>query len=155
MRKLGFFELDKQEFKDENLYKRLWNCSHYSYNSGWFRFEGFADLLEWNKDKIVTKLKWYNENNKTLAIWGAAARAEAFIDLSCKNKCNIQYIVDKDVSKQGEEICGMKIQKFEDISNLVDVVLVLRSGYYEEIRSTVKKVNAQIEVWDFEKYMLQ
>lgn len=153
LQRLGFHAIEKGKIENTYFYKMLVNCTRYSYDCAWFR--GYDEILEWNADRIIEKMKYYNESNKKVAIWGAAERARNFIKFSRKHFCQIDFVIDRSVKKQGQLFCGMEIKKFEDICELVDVVFVLRSAYYIEIESFVRKTTNDIIVLDMEKYLLQ
>lgn len=153
LRKIGFLDIDEKKFRNKETFYNLRKCMLYSYDCAWFR--RYDKILVWNENKVVLKLRCYDEKHQSIAIWGAAARAESFIKFCQNHNYGIEYVVDRDMSKQGKEICGIEIKSFEDISYLIDVVIVLRSAYFYEIESTVKKINQQIEVFDLEKYLIE
>ncbi|MCM1231280.1 MAG: glycosyltransferase [Ruminococcus flavefaciens] len=148
LRELGFFNINENEFKNKTLYCNLLKCSKYSYGSAWFR--KYEEFLEWNVVKIMSKF----EKQRKIALWGAGERACKFILFSKKNNLHIDYVIDSDVVKQGQYVCGMEISKFEDIADIVETIFVLRSDYYEEIKRKVLLVNTSILVWDMERYLL-
>lgn len=75
------------------------------------------------------------------------------MDFCEKRNYGVQFIVDKDLNKQGKYISGMKIHRFEDISDKVEIVIVLNSIFYTQIENEVNKINSKVEVFDLQKYL--
>lgn len=151
LQRLDFLNTRKDQYRNEVIYQRVCNFFNYSYDGAWFW--SYEQILQQNKHKIILKIKGYNISNKSIVIWGAGAKAKAFIAFCQENSCKIHFLVDKDSLKQGRNIHGMKIQEFEDVSSAANVVLVLNSCFYEEIRSSVMEVDSKIEVIDFQRYL--
>lgn len=151
LKRLGFFQVSENEYKDKRIHQWLCNFLCYSYDGAWFW--GFEELLERNEYKIILKLRNYSTALKRIALWGAGTRAKVFMDFCEKRNYGVQFIVDKDLNKQGKYISGMKIHRFEDISDKVEIVIVLNSIFYTQIENEVNKINSKVEVFDLQKYL--
>lgn len=151
LQRIDFFSIAQEQYRDQGICQRLNNFLNYSYDGAWFWT--YEQLLQRNAYKIILKLKSYEINHQNITIWGAGIRAEVFIDFCRKSNCKIGHVVDTDIEKQGKYISGMEIQKFENVSSLTDVVLVLNSLFYGQIKKQVKEINPEIEIYDFQKYL--
>ena len=73
-----------------------------------------------------------------------------------KHGCStIEFLIDSDVLKHGKMLCNIKINSFKEISDLADVIFILNSLYYEEVVDIVSKMNQQVELFNFEEYLLR
>lgn len=151
LQKLDFFRIPQKDFGDNKTYQGLCNFVQYSYNGAWFW--SYEQRIQKNAYMVILKLKSYDLDEKKIVVWGAGVRAGIFIKFCKANNCNIDFIVDKDLMKHGKYIAGMKIHRFEEVSDLTNIVIVLNSCFYEEIEDTVKSINPMIEVFDFEQYL--
>ena len=100
-------------------------------------------------DKV---LKYINQCNRSMAIWGAGRNGQAFFNVF-NEKLNIIAIIDNDSKKQGTCIKEIKISDFLEIKDKIDFVIVTNRNFYEEILLQVKEVDNRIKVIDIDSFL--
>ena len=72
-------------------------------------------------------------SQKPLYIWGLSQHTQMMLAMSPLKQCNIMYLLDRDPSKQGKTIGGMRINSPEILQQARrDDVVVLAAGSYAE-----------------------
>lgn len=151
LERLGFFEMSPSQFKNKNIYDDILMIKSQKYESLWFL--PFYDILEKKYNNIAVKMN--TVNNKVIAVWGAAIRGEVFLQYCEEKGWDIKYIIDNNPLKQGRMLNKWKIQRFDDVSEKIEVIIVLRNKYYNEIVKQVREVKRKIEVINLEEIMFE
>lgn len=86
-----------------------------------------------------------------VAIWGAGLKGKTFLYYMDKEGKYIQYVIDGDKALRGREIDEYhKIYTYEDVIDLVDVILIMNTRHYNSIQ---EKVNTEIKIIDMDQYI--
>lgn len=110
-------------------------------------------LLKWmsirNSGKSIVDYLRQNEW-RTVAVYGYGPIGKLLYEELKKNNCDVQYIIDKNPTVQGENTCV-----YHDMGNLkkVDVIIVTAMSYYEEIAKELRN-KTDINVVSFEKIIM-
>lgn len=151
LERLGFWKLSPEQFKNKSVYLKILKIAEQKYESLWFL--SFQEVLEKKYDSVAAKMTM--ANNKVIAVWGAAIRGKIFLQYCEKNGWDIFCVIDNDPCKWGRKLDKWEIQKFDDISEKVEIVIVLRNKYYNEIAMQISAINNKIEVINLEEVMFE
>ncbi len=111
--------------------------------------ENHMNLLFSNEKKICKTFDNFMRNDN-IALWGVALRGQAFLDVIDRNKIKIGYLVDKDVSKQGKMLNGVKVNNYDDVKDKVDLIIATNSYFYEAI---LRETNNDKRLFDMNAYL--
>jgi hypothetical protein len=87
------------------------------------------------------------ESQESIAIWGAGAVFSTMLTLSNISDCNIDFIVDIDIHKQGKEIGGYQIYDPAVLKEYTGSILVLNSICQLGILKTISEMGLQNKVY--------
>lgn len=99
---------------------------------------GSVSILENNPYMYLTEVIGVIQSdvgNGRVALWGCGYRGKLFIDALEKMKLKIDYVVDRDVTKQGRYYKNYFIHSYKSIQNEVDTILVLNDKYLKDVCS--------------------
>jgi len=105
-------------------------------------YEKFAERVEKLKKDVVKKLSALKKKNKTIAGYGAAAKANVLLNYFGIDKKTIDYIVDSTPYKQGRFTPGSHIPIYSEdkiYETNPDYVLIFAWNFAEEIMDKNKK----------------
>ena len=101
--------------------------------------------------KIKQLLDELEQKRMKVAIWGAGLKGKTFLYYMDKEGKYIQYVIDGDKALRGREIDEYhKIYTYEDVIDLVDVILIMNTRHYNSIQ---EKVNTEIKIIDMDQYI--
>lgn len=110
------------------------NYNHY--------YQTYKDCIE----KLLRK-----HENKQVAIWGYGKKGKSFLDIVHKIGIEIPYIIDNNVLLQGTVLdTGEKIVSFSEVSQVVDLIIVINRNYFSANESEVKNLNPDIMLCNLE-----
>lgn len=102
-----------------------------------------------NKDKICRFFEAYSDNC-SICLWGLALRGQAFLEVVSKENIVIKYLVDNDKLKYGNKLGNVKIKKYDEIKDKIDLIIVTNSYFYETI---LEETDGSVEVVDMNSYL--
>lgn len=74
-----------------------------------------------------------DRDHDRVALWGYGKLGRLFMDVIHELGYSVDYIIDRDVNKQGGMIYGTKIFSYDSIKSYVDTVIVLNRAFLDEI----------------------
>jgi len=89
------------------------------------------------------------ENNNNIAIWGAGAKGNTFVNIFDPKKIYIKCVIDINKKKQGRFIAktGHKIISVKQILNYnIETIIIMNINYIEEIKFEINKINKYIKI---------
>lgn len=111
----------------------------------------YRDCYMNKQDKIQKLLDELYNKKINVAIWGAGLKGKTFLYYMDKEGKYIQYVIDGDKALRGREIDEYhKIYTYEDVIDLVDVILIMNTRHYNSIQ---EKVNTEIKIIDMDQYI--
>lgn len=125
--------------------------------------DAFCDVLsQYQLDRLAFDYMRYYENGKErwnslwdycakrnykIAIWGAGIKGKNFLEICDPNAERIGYVVDKNEKNWNQKVpTGHVVRGFKDVSNQVDVVLVMNKVYFGNVYREVKEINPGIKI---------
>jgi len=99
-------------------------------------YETFANQVDSLKSDLVSLLKKLKEADKTIAVYGAAAKGSTLLNFCGLGKEMLDFAVDRSTAKQGLFMPGTKLPIYnpaELINQKPDYVLLLTWNFAEEI----------------------
>lgn len=120
---------------EDSYIKELFeNFKKNSFESMWYKYENrFKYYVHKNADAIIKVVKDYINQNLKIIVWGAGLYGRILLDFLDKNCVKIDEVVDKDVSKQGDVICGYIIKDPQQFLKKANLILVTSDKVYEDI----------------------
>lgn len=111
----------------------------------------YRDCYMNKRNKIQKLLDELHNKKINVAIWGAGLKGKTFLYYMDKEGKYIQYVIDGDKALRGREIDEYhKIYTYEDVIDLVDVILIMNTRHYNSIK---EKVNTEIKIIDMDQYI--
>lgn len=74
----------------------------------------------------------HNENKK-VALWGCGYQGKKLIDALEECNIKIDYVVDRDLSKQGSKYQSYVIQSYEEIGKKTDIIFITNPSFLNDI----------------------
>lgn len=107
----------------------------------------YNKYYEYRAKRIDDFLRYCEQQSYSIAIWGAGIKGKAFLDVCDPNAERIRYVVDKNEKNWNQELpTGHVIRGFKDVSNQVDVVLVMNKVYFGNVYREVKEIKHEIKI---------
>ncbi len=153
LQQVGFGELARGQFKNSYIFDCLTNIREMEYGSLWFL--NFEEVLKRRGERIDKLLRRYEEENKAVALWGAAVRGSIFLRHSIEKGWNIAFVIDNDVRKWGAQIEKWVIHGLDEVSHQINAVIVLRDRFCAEIIQKIEEKELKIEIINLEKILLE
>ena len=106
---------------------------------------------KWQKIRKIKGLRqfvtWYPRHVSE----NPGLKGKTFLYYMDKEGKYIQYVIDGDKALRGREIDEYhKIYTYEDVIDLVDVILIMNTRHYNSIQ---EKVNTEIKIIDMDQYI--
>ena len=120
---------------EDSYIKELFeNFKKYSFESMWYKHENiFKYYMFKNADNVLKAVKNYINQNIKIIVWGAGIYGRILLNFFDKNGVRIDEVVDKDVSKQGDVICGYVIKDPQQFLKNLNLILVTSDKVYTDI----------------------
>ena len=99
-------------------------------------YEGFAERVEGIKRDLIALLGDLKDQDKTIAAYGAAAKGATMVNYTGVGTQYIDFVVDRNVHKQGRYMPGVRIPIVAPerlLDDRPDYVLILAWNFAEEI----------------------
>lgn len=96
--------------------------------------------------KIISLINDLHADNKEIIWWGAGKVGLAFLTQLQKLELNVDYVVDRDMTKQGEIIAGYTITGWDTVKNKNCVILMANSLWKNEIKEVTEGLAEIINV---------
>jgi len=109
-------------------------------------YRGFSDKVEAFRQKLLTLLKDLKAQGNEIAAYGAAAKGSTLINYVGIGKDILNYVVDKNIHKQGRFMPGKHLPILPPeflMEDRPDFVLILPWNFSEEILSQQQKFRDQ------------
>ena len=134
-----------------NMKELILKDKFFDYTNYIFRNELEYDMWYFNKniDKIMEFYNKINSDSNNIVLWGAGKYGRRFMAFSKKEGFKIDYIVDKDETKQGTKIEGVAVDSWADVRDNSDIIITTNYIFYDEILKYSRK-----KVFDMDSYLL-
>lgn len=107
----------------------------------------YHPYYEYRARRIDEFLKYCEQQQYSVAIWGAGIKGTAFLDVCDADAQRIHYVIDKNEKNWGKTLStGHVICGFKDVYENVDIVLVMNKVYFGGVYREVKKINSEIKL---------
>ena len=105
------------------------------------------------KDVILQLLEYYKDSNKTVALWGAGKKGEAFLSIIDANNKKIECVFDKDMNKVGKILCnGHRVEDYN--KKTVDIVLIANSVFELEVIHILENIMPKTKIINVDNIIL-
>lgn len=148
-------------FYKETLKALQWTQEMF-FNPGLYEFYQYLigkqeEKEGWNLYESCTKysqlINYIKENSYTLALWGAGEWGKQFLTAYQKQGADVDYVIDSDRRKRGEEFMRHRVCAYEDVRNQVDVIIVTNPFWISDIMNEVSDSQKQfINLYPFIEY---
>lgn len=155
-------DIEREKFIDflaNHGISNLINCSHGEYDKcDEILKDAFEDVR--NNRKIdfsilkcrvyekISKMEKYilekKEENKKIALWGAGTNGIEIIDALLMRKVKIDYIIDVDENKQGNQVRYLAISKPSEIISNIDIIIASNEMIYQELICMLDKSKIEL-----------
>lgn len=108
----------------------------------------------WEAIKLSRLIEKVHSSNKKIALWGCGRRGKKWLELMKHNRINIDYVIDENLSMQGEKIYGFLVQNYETVKDDIDVIFlaIANTTIISEIKQRVKQ-QIVLEEGEWEVYV--
>ena len=107
----------------------------------------YHPYYDYRARRIDEFLKYCEQQQYSVAIWGAGIKGTAFLDVCDADAQRIHYVIDKNEKNWGKTLStGHVICGFKDVYENVDIVLVMNKVYFGGVYREVKKINSEIKL---------
>lgn len=113
----------------------------------------FGYRLEKWKTKVIELFQQISEQGKKCGIWGAGNDGRMLADFCVKNNCQCRGFIDNDKKKWGETIWSYKIFSPQELLGVVDTMIILNQGYFNDIYDQIKTMHREIEMVSLDMYL--
>ena len=93
-----------------------------------------SQLEEYEFYLPVLKELLRKNRNKKVAIWGCGRFGSELLYGMEKEGLKFEFLIDGDTNKQGSILCGMRIENYSNVKEMVDVIVATATRFSEEIR---------------------
>lgn len=120
--------------ENDYIKELLENFKKLSFESNWYSHEDlYKCYLYTNADNILKIVKECKSKGLKIILWGVGVNGKKLLDLFEIKHIRIDGVVDKDVSKQGDKICGYVIKEPQKIWENSNVIYVTSDKIYDDI----------------------
>ena len=113
----------------------------------------FHALCESNQEKIRDIFVLKEEEGLQVGYWGIGRMTEGFLSVAGNMGKKVDYLIDNNKDKQGQEMFGMEVVSFDTVVQKVGLIIVSNKQYFHEIHKQIKKTNECIKVLCIQEYL--
>ena len=97
-----------------------------------------------NAGNILKVVEDSKKNNLKVVLWGAGVNGKVLLDLFEKKHVRIDEVVDKDISKQENEIYGYIIKEPQEVLENANIILATSDKIYEDVFDVASKRGIEV-----------
>lgn len=92
---------------------------------------------------------------KRIAIWGYGKKGSALLEVIHELQVELSYIIDKNEKLHGQVLeSGEMIESYDNICDIIDVVMVVNRNYYSSIEREIRGKNENIIICNLEEQFM-
>ncbi len=103
-------------------------------------------LIELNEKGRIVYDNIEKLNGAKIALWGAGQFLYSIMSHTKLNKCDVQYIVDKNADKWGKHYFGMEISSPQALKNFDGTIVICTTTAYKSVLNDIKEMGINNDV---------
>jgi hypothetical protein len=111
------------------------------------KIKKYISKLQKSYNTVENRIKNLIETEENIAIWGAGAMLSTILASTNIRNCKIDFIVDIDVHKQGENIAGYPIYNPVVLRDYKGTILIFKSTVQQSILKTIAEMGLKNKIY--------
>lgn len=152
MQKICSLDVKCYERLDSYIQTELARYRLESFASGWYKEKNILELyLHKRAAGVIGLFRKFEAAGLRTAIWGAGQNGRVLLEFCSAHKIQIDAVIDKSASRQGEILHGQRIDLPQDVLDIIQVIVISAVSIYENVMETVGE--RKIEVIDINHFV--